>query len=191
VIGAFVVVYDQFLKPDPVVTARYNREMQVDEALARQDLPAALIVVNQAIDLGGNTTPMLLLRGVLGTIMGQTEQAGLDFRTAETQFDDRSAFLTARSEAWLKAGQFDSALQDASDAIRLDPSSVQALFFYGKANELKQNYTVALDAYKKASDLAEQQGKSELNATIRITMAMLMQSSMAQMPTAIETTPSR
>ena len=130
---------------------------------------------------------MLILRGVVETLMGQPDQAAVDFHTAEVQFDNLSLFLMARAETWIKTGQFDFALQDATQAVQLEPTSPQALFYFGKANEMKQNYDVALAAYQIASDLAEKQGKAELNATIRITMAMLMQSSMGQLPTAVQT----
>jgi tetratricopeptide (TPR) repeat protein len=181
------VVYNLFLKPDPLVVARYNREMELDLALERNDLPAALNAVNQAIALGGDTKSLIVRRGVVETMMAQTEQAAADFKTAEVEFGSRALFLVTRTDAWIRAGQFDAALKDATEAVALDPSSAENLYYFGKANELKQNYNAALDAYQKASDLAEKQGKAELNATIRITMAMLMQSSAAQFPTEMPT----
>jgi len=187
IIGAAMVLYNTFLKPDPAVIARYNREMEVDQALAKNDFPTALAAVNQALAIGGDTSSLLILRGVVETLMGKPDQATIDFQTAEAQIGDRSIFLLTRAETWIKAGQFDPGLQDAEEAVQLDPTSPQALFYFGKANEMKQNYNVALAAYQKASDLAEQQGKAELNATIRITMAMLMQSSMGQLPGDVPT----
>jgi tetratricopeptide (TPR) repeat protein len=191
VIAVIFMLYNLFLKPDPVVAARYNYEMDAERALSKNDFPAALEAVNKAIALGGDTSSQTILRGAVETMMGQVENATADFKTAELEIGNRSIFLTARAETWIKVGKYDSALQDAAEAVVLDPSSAQALFEYGRASELTGKYSQALDAYQRASDLAEQQGRAELNATIRITLAMLMQTSPGQIPNILETSTTR
>ncbi len=171
----FSIVYQTFLAPDPSVTRRYSLEMDAEQALVGGDYATALISINQAVELNPQDTSMLTLRGVVYDRLGQPDQAMADFDTVENILEDREQFLLSRAGAWMKVGEFQNALQDTQDAIRENPNSAEGYFYFGKANELMQNYNKAIDAYTLASQLADQQGKVELNATIRVTMAMLMQ----------------
>lgn len=168
--------YQRFLAPDPIVSAKYSHQMNAEQALMLNEPERALVEVNQALVLGGEDPELIVLRGVIESVLGQTAQSTADFALAETKMADRETFLLMRSEVWMRAGLPDKGLQDAAEVVQNNPSSAQGFFYIGRANELMKNYKVAIDAYNQASLLAEAQGKTELNATIRVVMAMLIQS---------------
>lgn len=171
----FVIIYQNFLAPDPSVTKRYSLEMDADQALIEGDYAKALDSINQAVELNPQDPSMLNLRGVLYDRLGQQDKAMVEFGRAENILMNREQFLLSRASAWMKVGEFADALKDAQDTIRENPNSAEGYFYFGKVNELTQNYNQAIDAYTLASQLADQQGKVELNATIRVSMAMFMQ----------------
>jgi hypothetical protein len=176
VLFILVGLYQRFLAPDPVVSAKYSHQMNAEQALMLNEPERALVEVNQALALGGEDPDLIVLRGVIESVLGQTAQSAADFALAETKMADRETFLLMRSEVWMRAGLPDQGLQDAAEVVQNNPSSAQGFFYIGRANELMKNYKIAIDAYNQASLLAEAQGKTELNATIRVVMAMLIQS---------------
>jgi tetratricopeptide (TPR) repeat protein len=170
-----VILFNTILKPDPIIVARYSHESNAEQFLAKNDPTSALAEINEALTLGQDAH-LLILRAVILYQVGQKEEASVDFVSAEDILGDRNTFLLARAETWLRVGRFEYALLDTQEVIRSDPESAQAYFYNGKAQELNKDYSGAINAYQKASELAGQQDKAELNATIRMSMAMLMQS---------------
>ncbi len=182
------VVYDNFLKPDAAVTGKYTHQMNADQYLAQGDLTKALVEINQALDYAPSDADLFVMRGVIQTKLGNIGQANNDFNRAETALGDQVSFLLLRAQSWLTVGDYQSSLADSKKVIREDPASAEGYFYLGRANELLQNYGEAIDAYETASKLAETQGKAELNASIRISLAMLMQTIPQLVPT-LEQTP--
>lgn len=182
-----VVIYNRFFAPDPVVAKRYGLQMDADQSISQGDLSGALNSVNQALELVPQDGGMLIMRGVLYDRLGRKADAQVEFMQAESILNNDEQFLLQRAEDWMKVGATPEGLKDVQDCIREYPNSAQGYYYYGRINELTQNYTQAIDAYNQASALAEKQGKIELNATIRMTMAMLMQNIPAMQPTAVAT----
>jgi tetratricopeptide (TPR) repeat protein len=181
-----VVLFNTVFKPDPIVVARYSHQMNAEQKITENDLTGALKEIDASLALGDDAD-LFVLRGVVLSQQGKTAEAAAEFAKAEKMLGDHNSLIISRSQAWLKVGMIDLALQDSTEAIRNDPSSAQGYYFYGKSLELKQSYYEAIDAYETASALAGKQGKSELNATIRISMAMLMQSLPQVLPTLTPT----
>ena len=183
-----IVVYDNFLKPDPAVTGKYTHQMNAEQYLAQGDLTKALVEINQALDFAPSDADLFVMRGVIQTKLGNLEQANSDFTQAETSLGDQVSFLLLRAQSWLTVGEYQFSLEDSQKVIQEDPASAEGYFYLGRANELLQKYGEAIDAYETASKLADTQGKAELNASIRIALAMLMQTIPQLVPT-LEQTP--
>jgi tetratricopeptide (TPR) repeat protein len=171
-----IIVYQNFLAPDPIVTAVYMYQNNAEKAMQSQDMARALSETNKAIALTPNDSSLLIMRGVIEDRLSLSEQASKDYAAAEANLNDHLRFLLARSQIWMQAGEYQKGLEDARQVIQADPTSAEGFLYFGKANEKLQNYSTAIDAYETASSLAGSQNKSELNAVIRMNLAMLMQS---------------
>ncbi len=171
-----IVGYDNFLKPDPAVTGKYTHQMNAEQFLSSGDYTKALDEINLALGFYPTDPGLLVMRGVIQTRLGNNELASADFNSAETTLGNHVDFLLLRTQSWLSAGDLQNSLADAQEIIREDPTSAEGYFYLGRVNEVLRNYSEAINAYETASKLADSQGKSELNATIRISLAMLMQS---------------
>ena len=140
--------------------------------------------INLAFNFGPTDAGLFVLRGVIYTMLDDPEQANQDFTSAEKLAGNHSSYLQFRSQYWLEAGDYQKALTDASELIQKDPTSAEGFFYLGRANEFLKNYPVAIDAYEKAANLADSQGKAELTASIRVLLAMLMESVPGSLPGA-------
>ncbi len=172
----FMILYDTFLKPDPAVSGKYIHQMNAEQYLSQQNYLKAMDEINLALGFAPSDADLLVMRGVIQTKMGKNEQANEDFDIAQSLLGNRIDFLLSRSQSWLAAGEYQFALEDSQVIIREEPTSAEGYLYFAKANELLQNYQTAVAAYETASNLAASQGKTELNASIRISLAMLMQS---------------
>jgi tetratricopeptide (TPR) repeat protein len=188
VVILFFLAFNTFLKPDPIVVAQYNHQMKSEEYLAKNDLNQALTEINAAIALGEDPE-LFVIRGVIESQTGNKDAGEADFSAAEKIAGSRNIFLGLRAETWLRTRQFDKAISDTLEMIENDPDSALGFYYFAKAHELKQDYQIAVMNYQIASDLAEKQGKIELNATIRMSMAMLMQAVPANYPATQTSTP--
>lgn len=175
-LALFVILYDAFLKPDPAVSGKYIHQMNAEQYLSQQNYPKAMDEINLALGFAPSDADLLVLRGVIQTQMGDNQQAEKDFDLAQTYFGNQLNFLLSRSQSWLTAGEYRLALEDSQAIIDEEPASAEGYLYFAKANEFLQNYQAAVAAYETASNLAASQGKTELNASIRISLAMLMQS---------------
>jgi tetratricopeptide (TPR) repeat protein len=171
-----IIVYNAFLKPDPAVSGKYTHQMNALQMLTQGDYTKAIDEINLALGFSPSDPELLVLRGVTQTKLGHTDQANQDFNAAESKLGNRISFLLFRSQSWISVGDYQKSIADSQEIINEDPSSAEGYYYLGRANELLQNYTAAINAYETASQLANTQGKVELDATIRISLAILMQS---------------
>jgi tetratricopeptide (TPR) repeat protein len=170
------LVYRFYLMPDPKVSGLYTHQMNAEQLLGQKDYAKALSETNLALSFSPDDSTLLVMRGVLEQKLGMTEVSGADFAAAEEKAGTHEKFLLTRAQIYIEANDANSAIADAQAAIQVNPNSAEGYFFLGHAFELLQNNQQAIQAYSKASELAEAQGKTELNGTIRVTMALLMQS---------------
>ncbi|MBN1430010.1 MAG: tetratricopeptide repeat protein [Anaerolineae bacterium] len=169
------LVYQQFLAPDPAVTA-YRRHHQSAEALARNgNWEDALNEVERALATLPDNPDGLVLRGILEQKLGQAEEAEELFAVAETRLGGREQLLVVRSEQFLKLDQSEAALADAQELIVLNADSAVGYLFLGQAYANLGNYAEAIAALQEASTLAESQDNPELAASIRVRLAMIIQ----------------
>ncbi|KAJ6622681.1 Stress-induced-phosphoprotein 1 [Pseudolycoriella hygida] len=72
----------------------------------------------------------------------------IDIYTKAIQLDDKNHVLYSnRSAAYVKAGKYEEALQDANKTIELNPTWVKGYSRKGTALSFMQKYTEAISAY--------------------------------------------
>jgi len=116
----------------------------------------------------------LVFKGVLQQALGHDAAAEETFAAAEAQVG-KEEFLIARSRRYLNLGQAKAALADARAVIELNSNSAMGYLVLGQANEGAGNYAEAMDAYTRASTLAQAQNKPEVAVMARMQLGMLMQ----------------
>jgi len=181
------IAYRTFLAPNPVVAEVYSLQLNAEQYLSQGDYQKALDEVDQALKVSPGDPGMLVLKGAIETKLGQDASAQADFQAAQNKLGNEQTFLLLRAQQWLSVGEPELALADAQKVVQTDSSSAQGYYYLGKAQAALQHYQAAMDAYQTASQLAETQGQTELDATIRISLALLMQSFPIQAPTPAAT----
>ena len=80
--------------------------------------------------------------------------------TSNAALEVRVRALVTRAEIYRNKGQFDLALADCAEAIRLDPSSAEAFDGHGNALSADKKYLPALDDFDRAIKLAPTYGRA-------------------------------
>jgi len=187
VIVLMVIGYNLFLAPDPLTIKKLDLNNNMVQALYSQDFASALKLADQGLLISPDDPELLTYKGVILQKLGKNEEGKNAFQQAERIFGSREKFLTGKAPIDMQSGDIQQMLIDAQEIIKLNPKSALGYFYFGKGNEALGDVPVALDSYDKASALANEQGQPELAATIRVTMAMLLQSNQFQGPSTTAT----
>jgi tetratricopeptide (TPR) repeat protein len=190
VFASLVFVYQRFLAPSKVVQQKYDSISNAQQLMATGDYANALSQINLALSSSPNDTDLLIYKGVLLMKLGQQDEANTVFDQADKILNNHETLLITRTLFYLQADDPQSAMVSAQEVIKYDPKSAEGYFYLGKSQELLGDQTTALNNYNQAFTLADAQGKSELAATIKISMAMMLQSMNSQLPTP-EMTPTK
>lgn len=76
----------------------------------------------------------------------------------------------------MQFGLLDDLLSEVDNILAVNPQSAEAYLYRGLVQEVQGQNSEAYKSLEKASILAEDQNKAQLVATIRMRMAMIMQS---------------
>lgn len=188
VLSALVLVYQFFLAPDPATQAKYAHEVGAQQAMINGEFNQALNEINQGLKLAPDDFEFLVLKGVTLQKLGHENEAQDVFMQAEKKINIPEQFLKARALVYLQVSNPQAALLDTQEILKINPESPEAYFYSAQAYQDLNNNTAAYEAYQKASDLAQNQNKTELAAAVRMNMGYLLQSMGAQIPT-LEPTP--
>ncbi len=162
------------LPTDPRLRRIIDLESTLDTQLTDGNIPAAIATLQELRDLDPENARYAVLLGALYEVWGDTTAAEAQYADARRLVDE-GMFHTMRAEAYLQVGRAKRALEEARRAVELRPDSPEAYFFLGSAAEALGDVPSALQAYDKASQLAEEQDRAELLAIIRVRMAFLLQ----------------
>lgn len=168
-------LYQRFLAPDPATRERLKHEQVAQNLIQEGDLTGALSEVEQALSIAPENPDVLILKGCLQQELGQSAAAEETFAVAKSSIGDQEAFLLRRGQVYLLLGQAQAGLADAEAAVALNPQSGAAYLLLGRASESLENYGEAITAYEQAATLADAQGNSQIAATARVNMGILMQ----------------
>jgi Tfp pilus assembly protein PilF len=174
------VLYDKFLAPDPLETARYGYQQSATDRLLADDFAAAMREVDQGLQIAPQDPNLLVLKGVIQEKQGEQTRAAESFHAAEKGFATQEEFLLMRGQTYMMAKQPEKALADAQAAIQANPQSASAYLLHGQVNEDMQKYKEAMDDYNLAFDAANKAKTPELAALARMHIAMLTQTMNAQ-----------
>jgi tetratricopeptide (TPR) repeat protein len=189
VLVALIIAYQRFLAPDKVTQLKYDSIGSAQQSMASGDYATALTQINLALADSPDDTDLLIYKGVLLTKLDRKAEADQVFAQAEKILNNHETLLSARTLDYLQAGDPKSSKASAQELISYNPKSAEGYFYLAKSEELLGEQNTALDDYNQAFTLADTQGKSELAATIKISMAMMMQSMNSQLPTFEPATP--
>lgn len=187
VIAVLAFLYQTFLAPDPKVSALYGSEQSARDRLQYGEFDEALSAIDEGLKIDPTEPTLLTLRGIILEIKGAEEQAAQDFSLAEQRFASREIFLLTRGEGYAMANQLDKALEDAQEAVRINPQSPRGHLLIGQVYETQKMFQEAVAAYDRAYEAADQTNQLELAAIARARTAFLMQ--MIGMPSSNTPTP--
>jgi tetratricopeptide (TPR) repeat protein len=187
VLVVLTIVYQRFLAPSKLTQQKYDSIGSAQQSMANGDYATALNQINLALADSPNDTDLLIYKGVLLVKLGQQSEADKAFAQAEKILNNHETLLADKTLDYLQAGDPKSSKASAQELIAYNPKSAEGYFYLAKSEELLGDQNTALDNYNQAFNLADSQGKTELSATIKISMAMMMQSMNSQLPT-LETT---
>jgi tetratricopeptide (TPR) repeat protein len=173
VLAALSGLYMLFLVPDKASRLRYRHETAAERAIAEGDLPKALSEVNLALDQAPRDGGLLVLKGVILELTGNTQAAESVFNEARSAYAGAVEFLVARAEAYLRAGTPERALQDTLRMVEMDPSSPIGYYLMGSASAALGNLNDAHESFSEAARLAGAAGQTEVEGMARVQLANL------------------
>jgi tetratricopeptide (TPR) repeat protein len=170
------VVYDQFIAPPPEVRARLEFETRIDNLIENGDYNAAISETNKALELAPEYYPLWIKKGVLAKVLGNEKVEQESYETALLYVENIEYFYYERGSVFMQFGLLDDLLSEVDNILAVNPQSAEAYLYRGLVQEVQGQNSEAYKSLEKASILAEDQNKAQLVATIRMRMAMIMQS---------------
>jgi tetratricopeptide (TPR) repeat protein len=187
VLAVLTGLYLLFLAPDEATRERYRLEQDAERALTEGRPDDAVLAADQALDLLPGDVDLLILKGIALELAARESEADLVFDTAQALLGNTEAFLSSRAQTYMLANRPDLALEDTEKMVARDKNSAVGYFQRGNAHASLGNYLEAVSDYEKASELAREQDRTELEGMARVQLAnlmMLMQAPPVESPTA-------
>jgi tetratricopeptide (TPR) repeat protein len=171
-----VVVYDQLIAPPPEVRARLEMETSIDNHIELGEYESAMSKIDQALALAPDYYPLWIKKGVLAKVLGNETEEQEAYNTALRYVENMEFFYYERGSIFMQFGLLDDLLVEADNILSINPQSAEAYLYRGMVQEIRGQNSDAFQSFEKAAILAEEQNKTQLAATIRMRMAMIMQS---------------
>ena len=181
VLAIMAMVYDRFIAPPPEIRARLAYETRINSLIENGEYDAALVEMEQALKLAPDYYPLWVRRGVLAKVLDNDTLEDESFRKALQLAENPEYFYLERGSTYMQFGLLDDLMTDALTILKINPQSAEAYLYMGLVQEVRGQMPEAYQSFKKASILAEEQNKLQLAATVKMRMAMIMQS--AAIPT--------
>ena len=179
---AVVFLYEQFFAPPPEVKARIQHEQAADRLVESGDFDGALSEIQAALEIVPGSYELWIWQGVIQQKRGDPDAAQQAFMKGHDLVDKLENYYLTKAYYEFISGLTDEGLADAQMLVAINPQSPEGFLYIGQAYESMGETTKALDAYEKASVLAENSDNAELIATIKVRMGMLMQTSPLKSP---------
>ena len=179
IIGALlivlVVVYNQFLAPDPAFQAGIGFQQTAENKLIQGQYEEALADVEQAIEHLPDYPELYVLRGVLYDVLEQPDLAEQSYKLAREKLSKEETIYNVRAKYFLLAGLGEPGMADAEMALSINPDSAVSLMYIAQAHEMLGNISKAIDYYELASAAAERTDNPTLQVMARMQIATLLQ----------------
>jgi tetratricopeptide (TPR) repeat protein len=170
-----VVVYNQFLAPDPAFQAGIGFQQTAENKLIQGQYEEALADAEQAIEHLPDYPELYVLRGVLYDVLEQPDLAEQSYILAREKLSKEETFYNERAKYFLLAGLGEPGMADAEMALSINPDSAVSLMFIAQAHEMLGNISKAIDYYELASAAAERTDNPTLQVMARMQIATLLQ----------------
>ena len=176
VFALLVLTYDRFIAPPPEVRARIDYETRIDDFIYAGDYVSAMSEMEGALAIAPEYYPLWIKKGVLAKTLGNEAVEQSSYETAQQFVENPEYFYYERASVFMQFGLYDDVLRDTENLLEINAKSAEAYLYRGLVYEMREETSQAYDAFEKAALLAEEQNKTQLVATIRVRMGMLMQS---------------
>jgi len=171
-----VVVYQRYLRPDPLTVAIYTNQGVAQRHIAAGELEQAMAPLQQNMELDPATAEWPIRLGVLKELTGDPAASEALFEKGRQLAAGELDFLLPRGQFYLEANAYARARDDLQRATELAPQSAAAFFYLARAYEGLDDNQAALKALDTAAQLANQQKGSEaIYVMARLEMARLLQ----------------
>lgn len=173
IVGAVIVAFNTIFAPSPEAVARVEAENQSLSAFETGDYQQALAAVEQGLAVVPDDPTLLIIKGVLHEALNQESQAAQSFKLAQNRVAGPTDFYLGRGQLYYRIGQFEKAQTDAQTAIELSQNLSAAWLLLGRALEAQGQEVEAISAYQQASDIAMENGDSEVVVLSRLALSRL------------------
>jgi tetratricopeptide (TPR) repeat protein len=174
-LAVLYLLYDRFLAPPPRVRQANAAFYEGERAVNAGEFPEAIEQFETAVGLDPESVDAHLWLGILYQSTGQQDKATLAFERARSFFDTDYQFLLERGLGYLELADFDAAQAGAEAIIQLEPERPEGYFLLGSTAERMGDLEVALEAFQRASDLADASNQPALQVTARMHIAAILE----------------
>ncbi len=175
IFGGTYLALTTIFAPSPEVIARVEAENQADQSVLEQEYDIALSYIQEGLVKVPNDTGLLIYQGVLAGVLSNTQLSEMSFNQAQAQTQTRPLdFFLVRSQLQLRVSRFDLAEQDARLVIEQDDANARGWLLLAQSLQSQDKIAEAISAYQTASDLAFEQGESEIVVLARFALSQLI-----------------
>ena len=169
------VVYERFLAPPPEIQQAFRLSSSGEGLVEAGDLREALARFQEAASLNPDDVDSFVWQGVIHSELGEQDAAEANFATARSLHVTEMAFLADRARVYLRAGNLFLASIDLEQAVNRYPDSAVLYYLRASVAQMRGQYGEAVASLETASELAQAAGDTQLEATARVQLAMVMQ----------------
>lgn len=168
-----IIVYKNFLAPDPALSAKLSHQYDAQEFIMTGDYNDALNEVQKALTYMPTDGDLLVFQGVVQEAMGQEQNAQISYEQASAVMDEK-AFLISRIQYNMYTEDQEAILQDVTTLNIKYPDYSLGYYYQGMYYENINERGLAMEAYEKADELAKSHpDEYEISAMARLKLAEL------------------
>ena len=183
------ILYDRLLAPPRETRQAIQHSSTGDSLVQEGNLRAALAEFEAASSLAPEDPDYWVWQAVILSELGEADAAERMFEQARPLYDTDKSFLTQRAKSYRLVGNLDAADLDVAQIIEQYPEAGMGYYLRANIAEDRGDYGAAVADLEKAAELAQAAGENQLEAAIRVQLAMVMQSNTAQFPAPEESEP--
>lgn len=164
-----------FFPPDPLDVLYADVMFAMDKSTMDQDWEQALALLNEKEGELGHEPDLYIWRGVLAEQIGDEALAEKSLAQGKEMLaDNEVVYWNTLGNRRLQVGNLDGAESALRQALALNDASPQAYFLLGGVAEAREDYTLAIDYFNQAFDLAEATDP-QLAVIARVRVGQLLQ----------------
>lgn len=168
------ILFQTVLAPSPQAVARLDAENNAFLAVEEGDDRLALAHLEDGLTKVPGDPELLLFKGVLEERLGQLANAAQSLAEAKAGFNNPLIYHLGLGQLYLRLNQLEQAEESAHAALKLDETSAHSWLLLGQILEGRNQRAEAINAYEKASALAQANDENEVYVMARLALGRLM-----------------